>query len=59
MKQVGGHMHCAFPTSQTADVSAFVDKFLVQMPNANTNIAVSPYKTDLTRWITWSTPQLQ
>jgi hypothetical protein len=57
--QVGGHAHCAFPTSQTADVAAFVDKFLVGMTNANTNIATSPYRTDLSRWITWSTPQLQ
>jgi hypothetical protein len=57
--QVGGHMHCMFPSSQTPDVSAFVDKFLVGKTDANTNVATSPYKTDLTRWITWSTPQLQ
>jgi hypothetical protein len=57
--QVGGHSHCAFPTSQTPDVQAFVDKFLVGKTDANTNIAVSPYKTDLTKWVTWSTPQLQ
>lgn len=51
--------HCAFPTSQTDDVAAFVDKFLLGKTTANTAIAKSPYNTDLTRWITWSTPQLQ
>jgi hypothetical protein len=57
--QVGGHAHCAFPTSQTGDVAAFVDKFLVGKTDANTAVATSPYNTDLTKWITWSTPQLQ
>jgi hypothetical protein len=57
--QVGGHAHCAFPTSQTNDVAAFVDKFLVGKTDANTAVATSPYNTDLTKWITWSTPQLQ
>jgi hypothetical protein len=56
--QVGGHAHCAFPTSQTADVAAFVDKFLVGK-DANTNVATTPYNTDLSKWITWSTPNLQ
>jgi hypothetical protein len=56
--QVGGHSHCAFPSSQTDDVSAFVDKFLVGKADANTSIAKSPYNTDLTKWITWMTPAL-
>jgi hypothetical protein len=56
--QVGGHSHCAFPSSQTPDVQAFVDKFLKSNTSANTNIAKSPYTTDLTSWITWTTPQL-
>jgi hypothetical protein len=51
--------HCSFPSNITADVQAFVDKFLAAMPNANTNIAKSPYNTSLTRWITWTTPALQ
>jgi len=57
--QVGGHGHCAFPTSQTADVEAFADKFLVLNTSANTNVAKSPYSTNLATWITWTTPQLQ
>jgi hypothetical protein len=51
--------HCAFPSNLTADVQAFVDKFLAAMPNANTNIAKTPYNTSLARWITWTTPTLQ
>jgi len=57
--QAAASAHCSFPTSQTADVQAFVDKFLAAMPGANTNIAKTPYSTSLTRWITWTTPQLQ
>lgn len=57
--QVGGHSHCAFPASQTDDVGAFADKFLLDKADADTAIAKSPYNTDLTKWITWSTPTLQ
>jgi hypothetical protein len=56
--QVGGHSHCAFPSSQTPDVSAFADKFLLGKTSTNTNIAISPYMTDLTKWITFTTPTL-
>ncbi len=51
--------HCSFPSSQTADVQAFVDKFLLDKTSANTNIAKSSYDTDMSKWITWDTPQLQ
>jgi len=51
--------HCSFPSSQTADVQAFIDKFLLGKTGANTNIAKSSYNTDLTKWVTWSTPTLQ
>ena len=51
--------HCSFPSSQTADVQAFVDKFLLGKTAANTTIAKSSYNTDMTKWITWATPQLQ
>ncbi|HXJ20206.1 MAG TPA: hypothetical protein VMT03_08235 [Polyangia bacterium] len=52
--------HCSFPTSvQGPDVQAFVDKFLLQKSTANTSIARDAYNTDLTKWVTWSTPALQ
>jgi len=51
--------HCAFPSSQSPDVQAFVDKFLLGKTTANTAVAKSSYDTDMTNWITWSTPTLQ
>ncbi len=51
--------HCSFPSSQTADVQAFVDKFLLDKTSANTSIAKDSYNTDLTKWVTWTTPELQ
>jgi hypothetical protein len=57
--QTAASAHCSFPSSQSGDVQACIDKFLAAMPNANTNIAKSPYNTSLTRWITWTTPTLQ
>jgi hypothetical protein len=50
--------HCSFPSSQAPDVTAFVDKFLRGKTEADTAIAKSPYKTDMTKWITWTTPTL-
>ena len=57
--QVGGHGHCEFPSSQRADLAAFVDKFLVGDEGANTDVTISQYDTDLGGWITWDTPMLE
>jgi hypothetical protein len=57
--QAAATAHCSFPSSQTPDVQAFVDKFLLGKTITNTSIAKSSYNTDLTKWITWATPQLQ
>jgi hypothetical protein len=52
--------HCSFPTSvQGPEVQAFVNKFLLDQASANTNVARDAYDTDLTKWVTWSTPTLQ
>ena len=57
--KVGGHGHCALPNSQTPDVAAFVDKFLLDKDSTNTNILIHPnYTTNLSTWIAWSTPTL-
>jgi hypothetical protein len=37
--QAAASSHCVFPSSQTQDVSAFVDKFLLGKTTANTSIA--------------------
>jgi hypothetical protein len=50
--------HCMFPAIQTPDVQAFVDKFLLGKTNTNTAVARDAYRTDLARWVTWSTPAL-
>ncbi|MBN1481724.1 T9SS C-terminal target domain-containing protein [candidate division KSB1 bacterium] len=55
---LGGHTHCQLPNSQKPDVTAFVEKFLLGDTTANTNISKSPYKTDLSPWMTWETPEL-
>jgi hypothetical protein len=55
---VGGHLHCQLPDIQRPEVIAFVEKFLLGDTTANTDISTSPYKTDLTPWITWTTPTL-
>lgn len=55
---VGGHNHCAVPEDQTPEIEAFVEKFLLGNDTVNTNVATSPYNTNLTPWITWSIPEL-
>lgn len=57
--QAQASAHCSFPSSQTADVQAFVDKFLLNKTTANTSIAKDSYNTDLGKWVTWTTPTLQ
>lgn len=56
--QAQASSHCAFPSSQSPDVQAFIDRYLLKK-DADTSIAKSPYKTDMTKWITWTTPTLQ
>jgi hypothetical protein len=55
---IGGHGHCAVPSSQIPEIEAFVDKFLLGKDTVNTNVATSPYTTDLSPWIAWTTPTL-
>lgn len=54
---IGGHSHCAVPSSQTPEIEAFVDKFLLSK-DVNTNIATASYSIDLSPWITWTAPVL-
>jgi peroxiredoxin len=55
---VGGHAHCAVPSNQVPEIEAFVDKFLLGIDTVNTNIADTPYSTDLSPWIAWTNPTL-
>jgi hypothetical protein len=58
-----GHGHCQAPAIQVASVNAFVDKFLKNQQDANTNIAIQPpangFDLDHTAVIDWQTPTLQ
>ncbi|MFA7565259.1 MAG: T9SS type A sorting domain-containing protein, partial [Candidatus Neomarinimicrobiota bacterium] len=49
---------CPIPDNQLPDVLAFIDKFLLGQDDANTNVATSPYTTNLEPWITWTVPTL-
>lgn len=55
---VGGHSHCAVPSNQITEIGAFVDKFLLGKDTTNTNFSDTPYTTNLSSWITWTTPTL-
>ncbi|KAK3686162.1 hypothetical protein B0T22DRAFT_443254 [Podospora appendiculata] len=59
--QVGGHDHCSFPSSQSAELNAFIGKFLLGNANAgSTNV----FRTDqspapsLDTWAPWAVPNL-
>ncbi len=56
--KVGGHNHCQLPDIQRPEVIAFVEKFLLDKKDVNTNVEISPYNPDLTKWIKWTTPEL-
>lgn len=52
--------HCAFPSSQTPDVNAFVERFLLGNKNADTKIRKDSYtNTDMAKWASWDAPTLQ
>lgn len=51
----GGHGHCVVPASQHPAIANFVDKFLLGITDADTNIRVHPYGDDFDhrRWTAW------
>lgn len=56
--QQGGHDHCKLPDAQATEINHFVQKFLLDQSNTDTQIfrTDGQYKTDIKRWIPWSTP---
>ncbi|EDY84137.1 hypothetical protein VDG1235_3767 [Verrucomicrobiia bacterium DG1235] len=51
---VDGHGHCALPNSQRPEVEAFVEKFLLDIEEADTDVTIHPYETvDYGRWTEW------
>lgn len=61
-EQVGGHAHCAWPTSLTPTLNAFFDKFLlgqnVSTNEWSTNNVFGGVPWNSANWINWSTPTL-
>ncbi|KAG8805160.1 hypothetical protein FRC17_005698 [Serendipita sp. 399] len=57
--QVGNHNHCAFPSSQQPELTAFVNKFLLDQ---STNTAIfktdGSFSFDSNNWMPWSVPTL-
>ncbi|OIW32314.1 hypothetical protein CONLIGDRAFT_698977 [Coniochaeta ligniaria NRRL 30616] len=59
--QVGGHSHCSFPSAQSAELSAYIGKFLLNNANAGTT---NIFRTDqnlnfsIDTWSPWSVPTL-
>jgi hypothetical protein len=55
-----GHTHCAFPSSQQAEVNAYVQRFLIGSGTANTSIMRNdpgvPFNQ--AQWVNWTVPAL-
>ncbi|HZL41776.1 MAG TPA: hypothetical protein VFD66_00680, partial [Verrucomicrobiae bacterium] len=53
---IGGHTHCVFPDSQGPEVGAFLDKFLLGITIANTDVQDYPAEyasINYARWFGW------
>ena len=55
------HTHCSFPASQQAEVTAYVQKFLVGGGTGNTSIMRNDpgVPNNQAQWVNWTTPTLQ
>ncbi|KAJ9143164.1 4-O-methyl-glucuronoyl methylesterase [Coniochaeta hoffmannii] len=59
--QVGGHSHCSFPSAQSAELNAYIGKFLLNNAGAGTT---NIFRTDqvlnfnIDTWSPWSVPNL-
>jgi hypothetical protein len=50
----GGHAHCGTLPAEAPAIGAYLDKFLLGDPTADTNVEVHPYPTlDYKRWTAW------
>jgi hypothetical protein len=53
----GNHNHCSFPSNQQADLTAFINKFLLNQ-TTDTNIEKGSSGTDPAQYIDWTAPTL-
>ncbi|KAI0430095.1 hypothetical protein F5Y09DRAFT_240050 [Xylaria sp. FL1042] len=55
---VGGHSHCMFPSSQQADLTTFINYFLLKGTTAPGAVEKSSATVDVTTWAPWTIPSL-
>ncbi|KAF2733480.1 hypothetical protein EJ04DRAFT_513132 [Polyplosphaeria fusca] len=55
---VGGHSHCQFPSSQSSELTAFINKFLLNGTGSTANIEKSSVTADPAKYIDWTAPTL-
>ncbi|KAI1810791.1 carbohydrate esterase family 15 protein [Poronia punctata] len=55
---VGGHGHCMFPSAQQADLTTFMDYFLLGGNTAPGAIEKSSANVDMAQWAPWTVPEL-
>ncbi|TGJ87594.1 hypothetical protein E0Z10_g1219 [Xylaria hypoxylon] len=55
---VGGHNHCQFPSSQQADLTSFINYFLLKGTTAPGAIEKSTATVNVADWAAWSLPSL-
>jgi hypothetical protein len=53
----GNHNHCSFPSNQQADLTAFINKFLLNQSANTANIEKGP-AADVSKYIDWTAPTL-
>ncbi|KAH9872988.1 hypothetical protein J1614_005384 [Plenodomus biglobosus] len=54
----GNHNHCSFPSNQQAELTAFINKFLLGQSSNTANIEKGPSGADAATYIDWTAPTL-
>lgn len=55
---VGGHQHCQFPSSQQADLTSYINYFLLNSGSAPGAVEKSSSNVNVADWVDWSPPTL-
>ncbi|EOO02382.1 putative carbohydrate esterase family 15 protein [Phaeoacremonium minimum UCRPA7] len=55
---VGGHSHCQFPSSQQADLTSYINYFLLKSGSAPGEVEKSSATVDMSSWVDWTVPTL-
>jgi len=60
VSQTLAHQHCQQPASQQAEINVFVQTYLLDKTDIDTQLEVNENAVDVdqARWITWTTPKL-